>query len=400
MPDTPLLIIDSTQDDSMVFSFFEAGVQDYLIKNEINAHALARAIKYAIMRHQLRFNQIGFRSSVQLEIATILAESNNMHHAASDILKILCTTLHFMEGEIWVLEPKEKIFRNAASWRQPEASTELSQLSYEITFQLREGLPGLVYSDKKPYWSNNLAKDTIPVRNKILARLGYNCGFGFPIMYKGSVFGVILLFGHHVKKPNQRVLKMVDMIGRQLGNFFKRRRREVDLLELVQHDALTGLANRRYAENFLQYSLCEAKQTKASVAFLYIDLDFFKIINDTKGHAVGDVILQEVANRLRASTRDIDVSARLGGDEFAVIMVGLSGESQISDIAKKILKAIKMPYKLGNSTYHLSASIGISVYPQDGDNVSELIKIADEAMYRVKKSGKNNYQYRLRGSAS
>ncbi|MBI1891441.1 MAG: EAL domain-containing protein [Burkholderiales bacterium] len=171
---------------------------------------------------------------------------------------------------------------------------------------------------------------------------------------------------------------------------------EDKLSHLAHHDALTGLPNRLLYQLSLEKSLEQAKRHKRKVALLFLDLDRFKMINDTLGHAAGDRLLQEVANRLQGCVRSEDLVARLGGDEFTVTLEGISHAEDAAHLAEKIIEAVARPIAIDAidaSEVSTSTSVGIGLYPDDADNVEDLAKAADAAMYRAKDRGRNTYQF-------
>ncbi len=162
---------------------------------------------------------------------------------------------------------------------------------------------------------------------------------------------------------------------------------------LAHHDALTELPNRIFFLDRLRQSLARARWHNRRIAVLFLDLDRFKNINDTLGHAVGDRLLQLIARRFADSIREGDVVARLGGDEFAILLDDISSEKDIPTIANKILDTLAPAFHIDERELFVSASIGISLYPADGEDSDTLLKHADVAMYRAKDAGKNNYQF-------
>ncbi len=162
---------------------------------------------------------------------------------------------------------------------------------------------------------------------------------------------------------------------------------------LAFHDSLTGLPNRIHFEEHLNHALDLAKRNKTNIAVLFIDLDRFKVINDTLGHQVGDEMLKIVGLRIKKVLRETDLLARIGGDEFVVILESFQQESDPAHICKKILDTVKQPIKIENNSLNTTASIGIALYPEDGEDCNTIIKHADSAMYHAKDLGKNNYQY-------
>ena len=172
-------------------------------------------------------------------------------------------------------------------------------------------------------------------------------------------------------------------------------KREAEKLiwQQANYDSLTGLANRKLLQDRLEQEIKKANRTDQSVALLYLDLDQFKDVNDTLGHQVGDRLLQEAANRLSDCIRQVDTVARLGGDEFTIIMGGLDDYASVDRVASAVLDHMSRPFKFGDETAYVSASIGITFYPQDGTETDQLLKNADQAMYAAKNLGRNCFQY-------
>ena len=158
-------------------------------------------------------------------------------------------------------------------------------------------------------------------------------------------------------------------------------------------DPLTGLPNRRMFHERLRMEMKKTDRSHLPMALVFIDLDHFKEVNDTLGHAQGDVLLKEAAQRLAASVRGTDTVARLGGDEFTVILSEISNAADVVRIADDILKRLTAPFRLGDNQAYISASIGITLYPDDGTTVEVLLKNADQAMYAAKDQGRNRYNY-------
>jgi len=168
---------------------------------------------------------------------------------------------------------------------------------------------------------------------------------------------------------------------------------EDELRYLANYDALTGLPNRALLMDRIQHGIEQAKRQQRSLALCFIDLDKFKHINDSLGHDIGDLMLKEVARRLKLTLRDSDTVARLGGDEFVILLEGYKNNNNISHVARKMLTVISEPMQLGSDSVGVSPSIGIAVYPDDALNGTELMKHADVAMYHAKEAGRNNFQF-------
>lgn len=160
---------------------------------------------------------------------------------------------------------------------------------------------------------------------------------------------------------------------------------------LANHDALTGLPNRTLLQDRTEQALQKARRNRGHVAMLLLDLDNFKVINDSMGHSIGDLVLQEVASRLSRSLRWMDTVCRQGGDEFILLLPEVEGFDAVGDFAERVLATISNPFSIQGHRYDFSASIGISVFPEDSDGMESLYQHADAAMYQAKLSGRNRY---------
>ena len=188
---------------------------------------------------------------------------------------------------------------------------------------------------------------------------------------------------------------------RELANTAKQLQIEIEEREkitaelhfLANHDALTGLPSLRLCKDRLNQSLAEARRNHQASAVMFLDLDGFKEINDRYGHEFGDSVLRESAARITAEIRETDTVARIGGDEFVIILSSLPEKSIANRIADSLVTAIAQPVCIDAVEVVISASIGISIYPDHGVTAEELIRVADKAMYRVKRDGKNSFGF-------
>jgi diguanylate cyclase (GGDEF)-like protein/PAS domain S-box-containing protein len=171
-----------------------------------------------------------------------------------------------------------------------------------------------------------------------------------------------------------------------------RKRAEEQAKHLAFHDALTALPNRLLLNDRMTVALAQAQRSRQRLATFYLDIDRFKVINDSLGHTMGDELLRRVALRLRACVREGDTVARLGGDEFVILVSRLSSDGDADTIARKILAEVRRPFAVEQRDFFLTTSIGVSLYPHDGIDAETLLKNADTAMYRAKEQGRDNYQ--------
>lgn len=172
----------------------------------------------------------------------------------------------------------------------------------------------------------------------------------------------------------------------------ERKQAEQRLVYLAQYDALTGLPTRALFHDRANHALARARREEKLVAIMYLDLDYFKNINDGMGHHVGDELLKAVAQRITSCLRDVDTVSRLGGDEFAVILESIPHIDNATIVAEKILDVMQEPFHVDGNEIQVTVSIGITIYPMDDKDLVNLLKDADQAMYRAKEAGRNNYQ--------
>lgn len=212
---------------------------------------------------------------------------------------------------------------------------------------------------------------------------------GMPLHANKGVIGALILKSY---KPEicytQRDIDLLQFVSAQIAMVIERKQMELWLQHIARHDPLTDLPNRALFNDRLQTALLMAKRNQARFALLYIDLDKFKQVNDTLGHAAGDLLLQEAAQRLRRCVRESDTVGRVGGDEFLVLLnnTALAGALQV---AENIRLALGRTFEVGGHPLSMLPSIGVALYPEHGDGYKQLIHCADEAMYRAKKQGGN-----------
>ena len=182
-------------------------------------------------------------------------------------------------------------------------------------------------------------------------------------------------------------------LGDRMGVALSAAKRDEQLIYQARHDDLTGLPNRFLFKERLLQEIAFAQRQNYSLALLFIDLDRFKTVNDSFGHSAGDVLLVEAGKRLLKCVRKSDLVSRLGGDEFAVILTGIKGIRRVTAIAENLIQAFSEPFLIEQQQSHISASIGITIYPTDGNDSEDLLKKADTAMYRAKDEGRKRFVY-------
>lgn len=191
------------------------------------------------------------------------------------------------------------------------------------------------------------------------------------------------------KRLNEQLHRVNDELTREIT---ERKRAEETIKQMAYHDDLTGLPNRRLFNDRLTLEMAHAQRSQQNLAVILLDLDHFKDINDTLGHGVGDQLLQATGERLSNLLRKGDTVARMGGDEFMMILPEIAQVEDAASVAQKILEVIRLPFVFDGHELHISTSIGIALYPEDGKDGDTLVKNADIAMYSAKEQGRDNYQ--------
>ena len=233
------------------------------------------------------------------------------------------------------------------------------------------------------------ARDTDRPWSFWLRRLG--SGVYAPIRSETGPFGILMMGSRRDQAFDAEDLSFAEAIAHVLSTAVRRHQTQSRLAYMAEFDSLTGLPNRNLLQDRLNQSLAQARRREWQGAVLFIDLDRFKLINDTLGHHVGDRLITEVGRRLKQCVRGGDTVGRVSGDEFAVVLTDLAQADDAAIVAQKILDALARPFDLGGNEAYVTASIGISVFPADGEDAETLLKNADMAMYRAKELTRNAY---------
>jgi diguanylate cyclase (GGDEF)-like protein/PAS domain S-box-containing protein len=216
----------------------------------------------------------------------------------------------------------------------------------------------------------------------------------WPILGKDAkMLGTLTICFREVVATSAEDQELLNICTRLAGIAIESRASEERIRFLAHYDGLTSLPNRFLFKEYLDQALRNSQRHASQFAVFFLDLDKFKEINDTYGHAAGDQVLREIAARLRAALRDTDKIARMGGDEFYVLIEDLKDGRHAASVAQKLLDAASRPVYIDQKECQLSVSIGIAIYPEDGTDGKALLKNADGAMYRAKELGKNGYQF-------
>ena len=337
------------------------------------------------------------RQRMEHAVTRVLAEADTLASAMPRIIQTICETMGWHCGARWKWDKDTELLRCRDCWGidAPEIQEYLASC---LTHRLkpeggRKGLVRQAFVTGKPVSITDITSEGSFERMALAAKAGLHGGFAFPLTLGSEVHGVMEFFHRDVRAPDETLEQIAQSIGSQIGQYIVRKQAEEAVQFVATHDALTSLPNRVLFNQSLDRALAFARRHSRRLAVLFIDLDRFKLINDTLGHDAGDNLLTEIARRLTSSLRASDTVARLGGDEFVVLIEEITDPAYIIDVAQKLINALGEPLTLSGHEYRMTASIGISSFPDDADDIQGLLKNADIAMYRAKEQGRNNFQF-------
>jgi len=350
-PHTPIMTLLAHHDDLLISKAMARGAQGYLTKNSFDSNLVPQALRNLI-RHKAT-DQEYFNEKARAEIAL-----NSIGDA------VICTNLL---GEVEYLNiAAEKL----TGWAREEARGKpISEIFNVINGATRQIISSPVTEVIEQDKSIVLNADTVLIRRD-KSEVAIEDSISPIHDWDKKLTGAVIVF-HDVTATKLMTKKMTHS---------------------AQHDFLTNLPNRMLLNDRIAQAIALAKRRGTQLAVLFLDLDKFKHINDSLGHEVGDKLLQSVALRLISSVRNSDTVSRQGGDEFVIVLAGKHGEDAALN-AEKINNLLAVPHKIGALELHVTTSIGISVYPEDGIDTETLIKHADTAMYCAKEKGRNTYQF-------
>ncbi|WP_428239589.1 putative bifunctional diguanylate cyclase/phosphodiesterase [Gynuella sp.] len=358
-PEALILALSNPETEDTARALMKKGAYDYLGKQFVNSHWLPRALRYVAERKQTE--------NILLESKAVLL---NAHERAEVTLNSIGDAV-VATDMVGIVTYLNLMAETMTGWHQEEAiGRPLAEVLKIIDCRTREIAENPVQAAIRENQAVGLVANCMLIR-----RDGFELAIEdstAPIHnHQGQVLGAVMVF-HDVGASREMALKMTH---------------------LAQHDVLTGKPNRLLLQERLALAIVQAQRHHRQVGLLFLDLDYFKYINDSLGHAVGDQLLISVADRLQSCARASDAVCRHGGDEFVILLTEIEHPQDAALVAGKILAAMAQPHFIGTHELQVSVSIGISVYPNDGDSVDSMMKSADTAMYHAKSSGRNNYQF-------
>jgi diguanylate cyclase (GGDEF)-like protein len=320
-------------------------------------------------------------------VAKAANEAASVEDALSTALEATCEHWNWQLGHAWLCADDGALVPTGL-WAGAGHFDAFRRATEELRLAAGEGLPGRVLAARHAVWLRDFARVTTLPRFHVAAVEGLHTALGFPILVGSEVVGVLEFLSERVVQPDDGLIDLMAQVGTELGRVVERRRAADRLVHQATHDALTGLPNRVLISDELGCALSRLRRDPVGrTAVFFVDLDGFKAINDTLGHASGDRILREVAARLRQVVRPHDTFGRLSGDEFILVCELLAGEQAIAEIGERIIATLCEPFVLDGEPFQLGASIGVTLAAPEKEP-AELIAEADAAMYRAKQLGR------------
>jgi len=334
------------------------------------------------------------RLTVEHRVTQLVAGTVDPKEVIPGIIEAICTGLSFECGSHWSLDKDGGLLQCTASWGESvPAIVEFLALTRKMSVPSGVDLPGRAWAGHEPLVLTDVGTEQGFSRTTAALQAGLHGALAFPIVVAGRIFGVIELFSAGTIQPDEALMQLLKSLSAQIGQSFQRRLAEDQLRFIATHDSLTDLPNRSLFNERLRHALHQGTRYNRGIATMFIDIDRFKVVNDSLGHSAGDRLLQDCAKRLTECLRESDTVARLGGDEFVVMVENFTAPKDAIAVAQKILNGLARPFFVDGQEFLMSASIGISTFPEDGRDAETLLKNADIAMYRAKDLGRNNYQF-------
>jgi diguanylate cyclase (GGDEF)-like protein/PAS domain S-box-containing protein len=351
-PRVPLVVLTGMDDESLAAQALQVGAQDYLIKGQIETRGLLRALRYAVERKTMEEALFVEKERAQVTLNCI-----------GDA--VICTDA---SGNITFLNI---VAEKMTSWSRQEANGRpVAEVFQIVDANTRETSPNPMEISVEKNCTVHLPANCILVRRD-----------GSEVPIENSVAPIHDREG----KPTGAVVVFRDVSAA--------RAMALEMTHSAQHDFLTGMPNRMLLNDRVNQAIAWAQRHAKKVAVLFLDLDGFKHINDSLGHATGDKLLQSVAKRLVDCVRGSDTVSRQGGDEFVVLLTEVGQSEDAAITARRMLQTVAQAHSVDQHDLHVTTSIGVSVFPDDGQDAETLIKNADTAMYQAKENGRQSYQF-------
>ena len=348
---------------------------------------------HGTVRDNTQSRKAALRMQLEHEVAQLLVSDGESEVIIERALAAVCTHVGWDCGAFWTVHDGDTV-RCSAAWHAggDPVLEQFSQMSRTLSYRADEGSLGRAWLSGTAVVVETASPQDHFTRDALAGRAGLASGLVVPSLAAGTTTAMEL-FSRNRFDIDTETLESLRAISLLLSQYEQRKQGEQALRYMANHDALTGLANRPALQHDLARAIKRSNRHQKRFAVMFVDLDHFKRINDTLGHGVGDALIKTCAERLIGVLRENDTVARFGGDEFVLIVEELSKAGDAIVVADKVLACCALPFAIDGRELHLSASIGVSVYPEDGADGETLLKNADTAMYRAKDKGRDCHEF-------
>jgi len=429
----PVIMLTGEGDERLAVEALHAGAYDYFPKQALNSDMLAHAIHQTLEKGRLKEQlkrvaeelralneslevrvrqrtnalsranrklavEIAQRETAEQEVRLLqtltvaINDAEDIDSALTVALRKLCEATGWVLGQAWVPSSDGTALKCSPAWYSSDTGpASFREASERLTLAAGAGLPGRVWQTKQPAWIRDVTVDRNFPRAPVAAAVGFKAGLAVPILAGPEVVAVMEFFMFRPRRQDGQLLEMVSAVASQLGSMVQRKRAEEAARFLTYYDPLTGLPNRALLKDRLNMAVLQARGEGKVLALMFAGVDRLELLNDSAGYTAGTRLLQDVGNRLRSLAREGDTVARVAGDQFAMLLPVERPQVAVH-VANRLLEGLRGRRTVGDHEFHVTASVGITIFPADANDSETLLGNAGIAMHRVKEGGGDDYQ--------
>jgi diguanylate cyclase (GGDEF)-like protein len=397
-PDVPFVVIASDGDEARALEAVRHGAADYVPAGR--PHRLQLVLMKAQREHEINrqrrreeehIGRLTRMHAVVSGIGSTVARTRDRQELFQEACSIAVE--HGRFSLVWVGVPVAEAKLKPIAWYGHNDGY-LQKVGERLDERPEDhGIGGQALREKRIIVVNDISSDEQVMYRREALESGYRSVAALPLLVQNEVAAVLLIYATDVRAFDDHAMALLSALAGDLSFALEYMAKEERLNYLAYYDVLTGLCNRNLLHDHLRQAIAHARRANELVAVAFVDLDHFKLVNDTLGHTAGDQLLKEVARRIAGSTREGDTVARLGGDEFIIVLPDQKRPEDVSVVMHRVLSAVSQGTYLERHNVNMTCSIGVALFPQDGNDSETLLRNADAAMYRAKELGRGHIQF-------